>query len=406
MKILAVNKFYYLKGGSEAYYFSLNNLLIEKGHVIIPFSMKDEKNLSNSYEEYFIENINYADMDLKTKIINSAKIVYSFEAHNKIRRIIRETKPDIAHLHIFQHQLSPSIIHALRKEGVPIVNTVHDLKVICPNYKMLNSKGICEECKGGKYYNCFVNSCAKGSKLNSLVNMLEAYLHQYLKSYSYVDKYVCPSEFFKKKFIEFGIPENKVVCIPNFIDIKKFEPSYDSKDYFLYMGRLTEEKGIMTLIKAMEKVKELKLYILGAGPLEENLRKQVNDSKLENIEFLGYKTGKELEYIIRNSKFVVLPSELYENCPMSVIEAMAYGKAVVGSNIGGIPELIEDEITGLIFNAGDEIDLANKINCLINNPEKSVNMGKEGRLRAEKLYDKDKHYEKIDEIYKSILQHE
>jgi len=148
------------------------------------------------------------------------------------------------------------------------------------------------------------------------------------------------------------------------------------------------------------------LYILGAGPLEENLRKQVNDSKLENIEFLGYKTGKELEYIIRNSKFVVLPSELYENCPMSVIEAMAYGKAVVGSNIGGIPELIEDEITGLIFNAGDEIDLANKINCLINNPEKSVNMGKEGRLRAEKLYDKDKHYEKIDEIYKSILQHE
>ena len=406
MKILAVNKFYYMKGGSEAYYFSLNNLLIENGHDIIPFSMKDEKNLTNKYEEYFIENINYTNMNLKTKIINSAKIVYSVEAYNKIRRIIKDTKPDLAHLHIFQHQLSPSIIQALRKEGIPIISTVHDLKVICPNYRMLNSKGICEDCKGDKYYNCFANSCAKGSKLNSLVNMFEAYLHKYLKSYSFVDKYICPSEFFRKKFIEFGIPENKLVYIPNFIDIKQCEPCYDSKDYFVYIGRLSEEKGINTLVQAMKKVKEAKLYILGTGPLEESLRMQVMDYKLDNIEFLGYKTGKELEHIIKSSKFVVLPSVVYENCPMSVIEAMAYGKAVVGSNRGGIPELIEDEITGLIFNAGDEEDLASKINYLINNPVKSVTMGKEGRVRAEKLYDRDMHYEKINELYKSILQHE
>ena len=403
MKILAVNKFYYMKGGSEAYYFSLNNLCVEKGHQIIPFSMKDEKNIHSEYEKYFIKNINYTNMNLKTKIINSAKIVYSVEAYNKIIKISRDTKPDLAHLHIFQHQLSPSIIRALRRESIPVVNTVHDLKVICPNYKMFNRNGICEECKGGNYYRCLANSCAKGSKLNSLVNMFEAYLHKYLKSYLYVDKYICPSEFYRKKFLEFGIPENKVVHIPNFIDIKQFEPCYETQDYFVYMGRLSEEKGIMTLVKAMRDVKTSKLCILGAGPLEEELRKEVEDYGIDNIEFLGFKTGKELENVIKNSKFIVVPSEWYENCPMSVIEAMAYGKPVLGSNLGGIPELIQNEITGLIFNAGNEKDLANKLNYLLNNPLECQYMGKEGRVRAEKLYDKEIHFEKINELYKSLL---
>ena len=403
MKILAVNKFYYMKGGSEAYYFSLNNLCIEKGHEILPFSMKDEKNIDSEFGEYFIENVNYEDMSLKTKILNSAKIVYSAEAYNKIKKVARNTKPDIAHLHIFQHQLSPSIILALKKSGTPIVNTVHDLKVVCSNYKMLNSKGICEECKGGKYYKCFLNSCVKGSKLNSMVNTLEAYLHKFLKSYQYVDMYICPSDFYRKKLIEFGIAENKTIHIPNFIDIKEFEPCYEAEDYFVYMGRLSEEKGIKVLINAMNKVKVSKLYVLGTGPLESELIKQVEDSKLSNVEFLGFKTGKELENIIKKSKFVVIPSIWYENCPMSVIEAMAYGKPVIGSDLGGIPELIEDKGTGLIFKSGDKEDLANKINYLLDNPSICNEMGVSGRKRAEDCYDKAIHYEKINEVYNKLL---
>lgn len=403
MKILAVNKFYYMKGGSEAYYFSLNNLCIEKGHDIVPFSMKDEKNFHSEFQDNFINNVNYQDMSLKTKVVNSAKIVYSVEAYNKIKKITCNTKPDIAHLHIFQHQLSPSIIHGLRKCGIPIVNTVHDLKVMCPNYKMLNNKGICEECKGSKYYRCFLNSCVKNSKLNSIVNTLEAYLHKFLKSYELVDMYICPSEFFRKKLIEFGIAVNKTVHIPNFIDIKEFEPCYEAEDYFVYMGRLSEEKGISTLIEAMNEVKASKLYVLGSGHLEVELMKQVKDSKLDNVEFLGFKTGEELENIIRKSKFVVIPSICYENCPMSVIEAMAYGKSVIGSNIGGIPELIQDEITGLIFKSGDKNDLASKINYLLNNPRICNEMGISGRKRAEDCYDKEIHYEKINEVYNSLL---
>lgn len=404
MRILAVNKFYYLKGGSESYYFSLNNLCEENGYGIVPFSMKDEKNFDSEYEEYFINNINYKNMSFKDKIVNSSKIIYSIEAYNKIKKIITDTRPTLAHLHNFQHQLSPSIIHTLRKMNIPIVNTVHDLKVICLNYKMLNSKGICEECKGKSYYRCVVNSCVSGSKLNSLVNMFEGYLHKYLKSYHYIDKYLCPSEFYRKKFIEFGIPEKKVIHIPNFIDIKDFEPQYDSQDYFVYMGRLSEEKGVKTLVRAMKRISSSKLYILGTGPLEQELKEQIENYKLNNVVLLGFKSGKELEQIIKNSKFIIIPSEWYENCPMSVIEAMAYGKPVIGSDLGGIPELVQNETTGLIFKAGDEEDLAEKVNYLLKEHTIAKSMGKEGRLRAEKLYDKKIHFEKIDEIYKSLLQ--
>lgn len=403
MRILAVNKFYYMKGGSEAYYFSLNKLCMEKGYKIIPFSMKHEKNIHSEYEKYFIENINYKNMHLKTKIVNAAKIVYSVEAYKKIRKIIRDTKPDIAHLHIFQHQLSPSIIQALRKENIPIVNTVHDFKIVCPNYKMLNKNGLCGECKGGKYYRCFTNVCVKGVKLNSFVSMFEAYLHKYLKSYSYVDKYICPSEFYVKKLSEFGVTSDKLVHISNFVDIKQFDPCYEAENYFVYFGRISEEKGIKTLVKAMKKVNSSKLYILGSGPLEEEIIKLSEDLNLNNIKFLGFKEGEELKNIIRKSKFVVITSECYENCPMTIIESMAYGKAVIGSNLGGIPELIQDGITGLIFKAGEEEDLASKINYLLNDPLKCQYMGKEGRVRAEKLYDKEIHFEKINALYKSIL---
>lgn len=210
MRVLSVNKFYYRKGGSEAYFLELNDLLKENNIEVIPFSMEDKQNIESSYNKYFIKNIDYSRMNMKQKIINSAKIIYSLEAKNKIINLINEVKPDIAHLHIFQHQLSPSIIHALKDNNVKIVNTIHDLKIICPNYKMLNSRGNCEECKGGKYYNCVKNNCIKGSRLNSMVATLEAYANKFIKSYSYVDKFICPSRFYRDKLIEFGVPKKKL----------------------------------------------------------------------------------------------------------------------------------------------------------------------------------------------------
>lgn len=403
MKILNINKFYYSKGGSESYYFGLKELLEENGHEVIPFSMKDNRNYETEYSKYFIENINYENMNLKTKIVNGTKLIYSIEAKKRVKELVKISKPDIAHLHIFQHQLSPSIIKEIKKNGAYIINTVHDLKVICPNYKMINADEICEKCKGDKFINCLKNKCIKGSTANSLLNTIEAYTHRMLKSYDYVDKFICPSQFYRDKFIEFGIPKDKVVYIPNFVDTSKIEPNYTFEDYFVYFGRLSEEKGIKTLIESMKMVKNSKLVIVGNGPLEEELRLNVKNNNITNIEFVGFKTGIELENIVKNSKFVVIPSEWYENAPMSIIEAMSYGKPVIGANIGGIPEFIENNKTGLIFKSKDSIDLANTIEMLVNDESKILEMGKNARYRAEKLYDKKVHYEKIISLYNEVM---
>lgn len=403
MKILNINKFYYRKGGSEAYYFALADLLRENNHEVIPFSMKDNKNYETKYSKYFIENISYENMGIKEKAINGAKLIYSFEAKKKVKNIVNDNTPDIAHLHIFQHQLSPSILKEIKKNGTYVVNTVHDLKVICPNYKMLNDGEICEKCKSDKFINCFKSKCIKGSTVNSMLNTIEAYTHRILKSYDYVDKFICPSKFYMNKFIEFGIPNEKVVHIPNFVDVSKFNPNYEHEDYFVYFGRLSEEKGINTLIKSMKYVNKSKLIIVGTGPIEKELKEFVVKENIKNVEFVGFKTGNELENIIKKSRFIVIPSEWYENAPMSIIEAMAYGKAVLGSNIGGIPEFIEDNHTGMIFNTKDEIDLASKINYLIDQEKQTIEMGKNARIRAEKLYDKTVHYEKIMDLYNQVM---
>jgi len=402
MKILAVNKFYYIKGGSESYYFRIKKLLEQNGNEVIPFSMKDKKNFSTEYERYFIKNIDYSDTNIIKKIKNAGKIIFNFSANKNMSKLIEDTKPDIAHLHIFQHQLSPSILHTLRKKKIPVVYTVHDLKPICLNYKMFNSKGICEDCKGKKYYMCFINKCVKNSRLFSFVNVLEGYLHEFLKSYEIVDIFITPSNFHRNKLIEFGIEPNKVVHIANFIDTSEFIPKYEYNNYFVYIGRLSEEKGIFTLIRAMLKVNKSKLIIVGTGPLEQQLHKFIINNKLNNTELVGFKTGLELELLIQNSRFMVIPSEVYENCPMSMLECMAYGKAIIGAKIGGIPELLEYE-NGITFESGNEIDLATKINELLNEEVICVSMGKKGRDAAEKYYDKDVHLNKIYGIYDRLF---
>lgn len=403
MKVLMVNKFYYVKGGSETYLFALKRLLEENGHEVIPFSMKDEKNYESEYENYFIDNIDYTDKKIVNKMKNASKIVYNFDANKKLRKLIKKTKPDIAHLHIFQHQLSPSILSVLKEENIPIVYTVHDLKPICLNYKMMNGKGICEKCMGGKYYNCIKGKCVKNSYLFSLINVIEGYFHKMLKSYDKIDKFITPSNFYRKKMIEAGFDERRIIHVPNFIEINDFEPSYKFKDYFIYVGRLSEEKGIKTLIKAMKDVNRSCLKIVGTGPIEDELKSIVNEEKITNIQFLGFKTGNELKEIVKNSKFMVITSEWYENGPMSVIEAMAYGKPIIGSNIGGIPEMIKNNVNGYIYETFNSNELSKCINKLLDSNNDIVSFGIKSRKTVEAYYNSQYHYDKIISIYNNIL---
>lgn len=405
MRILLVNKFHYLKGGSETYYFSLKKLLEEHGHDVIEFSMKDRKNFPSKYSDYFIDNIDYnKKQSFLTKVKLAAKLVYSFEAKKKIEKLINDYKPDIAHLHIFQHQLTPSILWELKKHNIPIVYTAHDFKMICPNYKMMLSSGkMCEECMGEKYYNCLKNKCVKDSFSNSLVDTIEAYVHKFLNSYDLIDAIITPSNFYKKKFIEFGVDSKKLFFVSNFLDSSNYVAESSYEDYFIYFGRLSEEKGINILIKSMMSVNG-RLKIVGTGPLEDKLKEYARINGLNGkVEFMGYKTGEDLKGILGKAMFVVVPSNWYENAPYSILEAMASGKAVIGSDMGGIPELVKNNKTGLIFESGNYKELAESINLLLKNPELILSYGKNARDLLEKSYSKDAHYLALINIYSDLI---
>jgi len=403
MKLLVINKFYFLRGGPERYIFELNKILEKKGFTVIPFSMKDEKNFLTEYSQYFVSNINFQNnLSIADKLKAIPRILYSFESRKKILRLIEETNPDLAHVHNIAHQISPSILPVLKKRGIPIIQTLHDFKLVCPSYLFYSHGKTCEKCKKNKFYYAITNKCIKNSISGSFLIAMEMYFHRIIKAYDNIDIFITPSLFMKRKLEEFGINSNRLIHIPNFILTQSFFPYYDFKDYFIYFGRLSEEKGLMTLLKAVEKNWKTKLVIVGDGLLKEELEKYVDEKGLNNVVFKGYKSGKELNDLIKNAMFTIVPSECYENCPISVLESFAMGKPVIGANIGGIPELINENADGLLFEPGNAIDLREKILYLLNNPTKIKDMGKNGREKVERLYDAELHYQKLNNIYQKL----
>jgi glycosyltransferase involved in cell wall biosynthesis len=405
MKILMVNKFHYIKGGSETYYFALKSLLEKKGHMVIDFSMKDERNFSSSYSDYFIENIDYGRKHGIQKKIHMAKnIIYSREAKIKFEKLVRDTKPDLVHLHIFQHQMSPSILDVIKKYNIPTVYTAHDLKMACLNYKMMHHGKVCEECKGECYLACAKNRCVKDSLAKSMINVIEGYFHKWRRSYDVIDIIVTPSAFYKQKLMEFGIQPERIVHIQNFMNRAKpsVNLSNDSEQYLLYFGRLSEEKGIMTLIKAIEGL-QTKLFIVGTGPLQVEISGYLKDYHIDNVEMLGFKSGQELVDLIGNAKAVILPSEWYENGPYTAIEALQLGRVIIGADIGGIPELVNNN--GYLFESGSIDDLKKKITALeVITDEEYQDMKQESEKLFESDYTPHQHYERLMLVYEQVLE--
>lgn len=407
MKILLVNKFFYLKGGSEKVFFSEADLLKRNGHQITFFSMFDQRNLPCPQSKYFISQINYQmPINIKLEILQCLKMLYSFEAKEKLKELLNDYQIDIVHLHNIYHQISPSILDVFTRHGIPIVMTLHDYKLVCPSYSMLVDGKPCEMCSNGKYYQCFINKCTKNSYSKSLLNTVEMYLHhKILHIYDLVDIFISPSKFLKEKVKAMGF-RKEIVHLPNFINTKDYSPKFNFNEKIIcYFGRLSKEKGLFTLIEAIKGI-DTKLKIIGDGPLKKNLEEKIRRENLENVSFLGYKSGEELKKEVRNSIAVVLPSEWYENYPRSVMEAFALGKPVIGARIGGIPELVKEEKTGLTFEPGNPKDLRKKIKFLINNPDKVIEMGKNARKFAEKELNPERHYKQLMEIYrKAVVKH-
>lgn len=401
MKILLINKFFYHKGGAETVYFQELDFLKSKKNSIIEFSMEDEKNYFSPYKSYFINNINFREpKGLYDNVKKAFAFVHSREAVTKLTQLLDAEKPDIAHLHNVYHQLTPSIIPVLKKYGVNIALTLHDYKIICPAYSMLDHGRICFACAGKNFWRAIQKKC-QASLSHSFLLALESYWHKYKKSYDGVDIFIAPSQFMAN-LVKARIPVDKIKLLRNGVDTSAVKPSNTDDGYALFLGRLSIEKGLQTLLKSHALMKtKIPLKIAGTGPLMDIVRK--NDGELDGVEFLGHRSGENLKNIIARSSFVVVPSEWNENCSMVVLEAMSHGKPVIGARVGGIPEQIEDGKTGLLFDMGNIRQLTDKMTELNDDIEKRKAMGKAARIKLERDYSFAEHGKRLLDCYQNLL---
>ena len=399
MNILLINKFYFQKGGAEKYFFDLKKLLEDKGNTVVLFAMQHKKNLKTKYNKYFVSEI-------KTKpsknIFKNLKTIcrfwWSLEARRKIKKLLLNNKINIAHLNNIYHQISPSILPIFKKHKIPVVMTVHDYSLVSPNYNMFLNGKIYDKICGKKYYKCLFDKCVNKSFVQSLISVIEMYLHHkilnvYKKN---IDIFIAPSRFVEKKLLDAGFDKNKIKLLPHFVNPVVAKRLYGVSDYILYFGRLSKEKGIDFLVAVMQYLPNIKLKVVGQGPLEEKIKLQIKSYNLNNVELTGYKSGDELENIIKNSNFIVVPSLSPETFGLNILESQVLGKIVIASNIGALPELVEKKF---LFEPGKLEDIINKIKSLTKIKKNDILDSYEIAEKVRKKHNPELYYKKLLEIY-------
>jgi glycosyltransferase involved in cell wall biosynthesis len=402
--LLSINNYYYRRGGAESLFLDQNRMLEQTGWDVVPFAMQHENNLPSPWQHHFVQEIEYGkQVSLLKKIGNAQKIIFSFEARKQIGRLIDQTHPDIAHAHNVYHHLSPSVFSLLKTRGIPTLLTLHDLKIACPAYKMLAADGICERCREGGLWQVAAQRCIKESRALSMLVMLESYTHRLLGCYTKsVDHFLVPSRFYIDKLVEWGWERERFSHVPNFVDLKQFAPSDTAPGTaFLFAGRLAPEKGLQTFIRAAA-IANVEAWIAGTGPEENKLRALAIELGA-NVRFFGYQSGAALHELISAARALVLPSEWYENAPVSILEAYALGRPVIGAGIGGIPELIREGETGALFPSKDAHALAEVLArySAAANPVLET-MGKAGREWVETDFSADRYRQRLLSAYRSL----
>jgi glycosyltransferase involved in cell wall biosynthesis len=401
--VLSINAYHYPRGGADTVYFAHAALMERHGWRNSFYAMHHPNNLPCKDSQYFAERVDYgAATSLREKAVAAARIIYSLEARAKLARLIDTRRIDVAHVHNIYHHQSPSVLVELKRRGIPVVMTAHDLKLACPAYTMRNGSGVCERCKGGRLWNVAIHRCIKGSIAASGLIMVESTIHKALRMYARnVDRIVTPSAFYREKLIEWGWPAEKLVHIPNFVSDAPPPTAAPCGDHLLYFGRLSSEKGIATLIAAAA-ASGVFVRIAGSGPQEEELRALAQSLGAPTI-FLGFLKGDALRDEVDAARAIVLPSEWYENSPMSVIEAFQRGKPVVGARIGGIPELIEAGRTGWLFRSGDVADLAHAL-ALVRDTrhERLVEMSVACQQLVSRYFSEHAYFEAMSALYEKL----
>lgn len=401
--LLSINNYHYFRGGAETVFLEHGRLLEHHGWSVVPFAMHHPRNLPTPWSEYFVDEIEFGSAySPLEKARRAGRVIYSWQARERLGKLLDVVRPAVCHAHNIYHHISPSILGLLARRGVPVVLTLHDLKIACPAYNMLASDGICERCRGGRLYNVVTQRCIKQSPVLSSVVLAEAVLHRMLGSYTRnVSRFVVPSRFYIGKLIEWGWPAERFCHVPNFVDVKDYKPRVHPGDRFLYFGRLSREKGIQTLLASAARAR-VALTIVGTGPDLEFLQRTA-DTLGTDVKFRGFLTGTALHDAIREARAVVLPSEWYENAPMSVLEAYALGKPVIGARIGGIPELVQEGQTGLLFASGNIEALADALGQLQSMPDAQLaGMGQAGRDWIASEFSSERYLDRILALYRGL----
>lgn len=371
-RLVSLNSYHYRRGGSDVVYFEHDALFQQLGWDTAMFAMHHPLNVESQWSEYFAEELEFGfSYNAIDTLVRAGRVVYSMDARRQMQRLIKDFKPTVAHAHCIYHHLSPSVLSALKAQGIPVVMTAHDLKLACPAYKMLNDNGICEKCRGGNLLHLAKNRCVRGSLGASMLVMLESAVHKSLGMYKKnLDRVVVPSHFFHDKLVEWGWPREQIAYIPNFVDVDHLQPRTSVGKSVLYFGRLAPEKGVDTLMHAAAAA-GVPLEIAGTGPSEDEL-KALAESIDGDIRFLGRLEKAEVEQAVTDCRVVVLPSRWYENAPMSILESYALGTAVVGARIGGIPELVQENQTGFLFDVDNVEELATLLRDIANMPDQGL----------------------------------
>jgi glycosyltransferase involved in cell wall biosynthesis len=407
MRILFCNKYNFPFSGTEVYLFELMDLLRSQGHEVALFSMQDSRGQSTPYDHYFVPHIDFKkpQMGAVARGKLAAHAIYSRDARRRLRKMISAFRPDITHIRNIYHHLSPSILWELKAQGIPVLYHLNDFKALCPTYNLVANGEACKQPCTGKFWKVLTEGCYGGFKASSLVLIGEAFAHHWAGTYrKCVDHFLVPSQFAKELLVRNSFEVSKITVLPHFQVLPKLAPPAAPNAPILYFGRLSPEKGVSDLIRAMKALPQIRLQIAGDGPQREELERLTRALKLGNIEFIGHVGREELDRMISSARFTVLPSRAYETLGKSILESYAWARPVVASDLGSRSESVREHETGLLFQAGNVEQLARAISYLAQRPELAAEMGVAGRRRVESHHSPQNHYDDLIALYERMSQ--
>ena len=383
-KILLVHNYLRPPSGENVVYESEKRLLLEKGHKIITYERNNKEITSYSF-------INKSTLPLK--------VVWARDSYKKIANLIKKHKPSLVHFHNTFPLISPTAYRVCYKYHIPIVQTLHNYRMICPGALLFRNGKICEDCITGSLWNAVKHKCYHDSCLQTSIIASMIYIHRLLRTWDMITVYIALNEFCKSIFIKAGLKKDRIFIKPNFIP-NNYIPSFTHNNFAIFIGRLSREKGLYTLLNAWRSIKNLCLKIIGEGPMKEELKKW----RLTNVEIMGYLPKTQTLKLLKQAYFLVLPAECYETFSLVVHEAFACGKPVIASRLGILSKVIKDKVTGLLFEPGNVNDLVEKIKWMINHKAEAIEMGKRARVEFEDKYIADKNYELLMDIYQKAIE--